>query len=128
MTNSFIEITAQEFEDQYPVITNHLDDNASWTLDDQPGCMFETFGEELEFVRQQEPRTIWTLMQGDDDVDYLLSGYHLVNRIGYLISTVPVPDGVDIQVRFVRECVDGESSSAEHSPATTEEGGESPAE
>ena len=98
MTNTFIEITAQEFEDQYPVITNHLDDNASWALDDQPGCMFETFGEELEFVRAQDPRTIWTLMQGDDDVDYLHSGYHLVNRIGYLISTVPVPEGVDIQV------------------------------
>ena len=128
MTNTFIEITAQEFEDQYPVITNHLDDNASWALDDQPGCMFETFGEELEFVRQQDPRTIWTLMQGDDDVDYLLSGYHLVNRIGYLISTVPVPDGIDTQVRLVRECVDEESSSAEHSTATTEEGGESPAE
>ena len=128
MTNTFIEITAQEFEDQYPVITNHLDDNASWALDDQPGCMFETFGEELEFVRQQDPRTIWTLMQGDDDVDYLVSGYHLVNRIGYLISTVPVPDGIDIQVRLVKECVYEESSSAEHLPATIEEGGESPAE
>ncbi|MBL9081839.1 MAG: hypothetical protein JNK76_08550 [Planctomycetales bacterium] len=27
-------------------------------------------------------------------------GYQLVNRIGYLISTVPVPEGTDIEVRI----------------------------
>jgi hypothetical protein len=29
-----------------------------------------------------------------------VSGYHFVNRIGYLISTTPVPDDLDIEVHF----------------------------
>jgi hypothetical protein len=36
----------------------------------------------------------------DDDDQYVLSGYHLVNRIGYLISTVQVPKGVSIEVHI----------------------------
>ena len=100
MTNTFIEITAQEFEDQYPVITNHLDDNASWAYGDGPGCLFETYGEELDFVRAQDPQTIWTLVDGSNGDQYLHSGYHLVDRIGYVISTIPVPDGTEVQVRI----------------------------
>ena len=98
MTNTFIEMTEDEFDARYTLVPNHLDFNASWAYGDGPGCLFETYGEELDFVRAQDPRTIWTLMQGDDDVDYLVSGYHLVNRIGYLISENPIPEGVDIQV------------------------------
>ena len=52
----------------------------------------------MHFVRTQDPRTIWTLVDGDDDNQYLVSGYHLVNRIGYLISTIPFPDDAEIEV------------------------------
>ena len=61
------------------------------------GCLFETFGEELDFVRKQHPSTVWTLVDGEDGDMYLLSGMHFVNRIGYLISLAPVPEGVDIR-------------------------------
>ena len=37
-------------------------------------------------------------MDGDDGDQYVLSGYHLVNRIGYLISTIPFPEDADILV------------------------------
>ena len=85
---------------QYPLVVNHLNPNASWCVGDGPGCLFETYGEELTFVRQQDPRTIWTLVDGDDGDQYLINGFHFVNRIGYLVSTVPVPEETDIEVRI----------------------------
>jgi hypothetical protein len=97
MTNP-LEITEDEFDTRYPLVINHLNPNASWAYGDGPGCLFETYGEELAFVRSQDPRTIWTLVDGDDDNQYVLSGYHLVNRIGYLISTIRFPEEADILV------------------------------
>ena len=99
MTITEINITEDEFDATYPLRPNHLNPNASWTIGDGPGCLFETYGEELDFVRRQDPRTVWTLIEvGGDDL-YLASGYHFVNRIGYLISTVPIQSGQFIQVR-----------------------------
>ena len=99
MTDNLIEITEDEFDATYPLKTNHLRTDASWDHGDG-GCLFETYGEELEFVRQQDPRAVWTLVDGDDGDQYLVSGCHFVNRIGYLVSTIPVPEGTDIQVRI----------------------------
>jgi hypothetical protein len=93
-----LEITEDEFDTQYPLVINHLNPNASWTFGDGPGCLFETYGQELAFVRSQNPRTIWTLVDGDDGSQFLLSGFHIVNRIGYLVSTVPFPEDADILV------------------------------
>jgi hypothetical protein len=92
------EMTEDEFDAQYPLITNHINPNASWAFGDGPGCLFETYDEELAFVRSQDARTIWTLVDGDDGSQYVISGYHVVNRIGYLISTIPFPDDADIEV------------------------------
>ena len=100
MTNTFIEMTEDEFDARYTLVPNHLDLNASWTYGDGHGCLFETYGEELDFVRAQDPQTIWTLVDGSNGDQYLHSGYHLVDRIGYLISTSPVPDGTEVQVRI----------------------------
>ncbi len=109
MTNTLIELSEEEFDARYRLMTNHLNPDASWAYGDAPGCLFETYGEELAFVRQQDPRTVWTLVDGDDGDQYLVSGFHVVNRIGYLISTVPVPDDIDIQVHIPMEAGDGES-------------------
>jgi hypothetical protein len=98
MTHISTQITEDEFHAKYPLVTNRLNPNAGWAFGDGPGCLFETFGAELVFVRSQNPRTIWTLVDGDDGNKYVMSGYRLVNRIGYLISTVAFPDGADIEV------------------------------
>lgn len=100
MTETFIEISEDEFDVTYPLVINHINPNVSWGDGEGSGCLFETYGEELEFVRKQDPRTIWTLLDGDaNDLD-LGSGYHIVNRIGYLISTVPVAERVSVQVHI----------------------------
>ena len=99
MARSPVALTEDEFDARFPLLTNHLNPNASWGSGDEGGCLFETYGEELEFVKRQDPRTVWTLVDGDGD-QYLVSGFHVVNRIGYLISTVPLPEGLDIEVRL----------------------------
>jgi hypothetical protein len=50
---------------------------------------FETYGEELEFVRAQDPRCVWTLVDGDDGNLYIVDGYHFVNRVNYFVTEVP---------------------------------------
>ena len=97
------QMTEDEFDKQYPLITNHINPNASWAFGDGPGCLFETYGEELDFVRNQDPQTIWTFVDGDDGDQYVMSGYHLVNRIGYLISTIPFPEDADIEVLILHD-------------------------
>ena len=103
MTHRVIELTEDEFDDRYPLITNHLNPDASWVIGDGPGCLFETYGEELDFILTQDPRTIWTFVDGDDGNQYVMSGYHLVNRIGYLISTIPFPEDADIEVSILTD-------------------------
>jgi hypothetical protein len=99
MSDSFVELTEDEFCEQYPVLPNHLNPDAAWSYGNG-GCLFETFGEEWEFVKQQDPATVWTLVEDGDDGECILSGCHWVNRLGYFISTVPVPEGVDVEVRI----------------------------
>jgi hypothetical protein len=100
MIEALIEITEDEFDQRYSLVPNHLNRHASWAIDDGPGCLFETYGEELEFVREQDIRFVWTLIDGDDGDMYLVSGFHRVNRVGYLISSTPVPEGTCVQVHL----------------------------
>lgn len=72
-----------QFWDTYKPIKNHLDDNASLG-----GMMFETYGQELEFVKSQPDNLIWTYCD-DGDTVFISSGYHFVNRLGYLIASTP---------------------------------------
>lgn len=49
---------------------------------------FETFGKDLEIVLATDEKFVWTCVDGDDGT-YLTSGYHLINRIYYLITNEP---------------------------------------
>lgn len=100
MTDSFIELSEDAFDALFPLIRNHLDPNATWSFDDGGGCLFEVRGAEFDFIRSRDPRCVWTLIDGDDGLHYLVSGCHFVNRVGYLVSTVPLPEGVEAQVRL----------------------------
>ena len=55
MTDNFIELSEDEFDELFPPVQNHFNPNASWAFGDGPGCLFETYGEELAFVRAQTP-------------------------------------------------------------------------
>ena len=75
------------FLQRFPMRPNHLANDAPFD-----GCMFETYGEELAFVREQNMRCVWTVLDCDGDLS-IMNGFRFVNRIGYLVSTIAVEDG-----------------------------------
>jgi hypothetical protein len=117
MTKTIKTLSEDAFAALYPLIPNHLNPGAAWSPGEGPGCLFETFGDELDFVRRQDPHTVWTLLDGEDGDLYLRSGIHFVNRLGYLISTSPVPEDIDIQVRIpMDDANDSETNESEPQP------------
>ena len=56
--------------------------------------LFETYGEDLERVRQTHSRHIWTLLDCDGKL-VIVAGYHLVNRMNYLITKNQWSDGTE---------------------------------
>lgn len=72
------------WEAKYKPLKNHITNDGN--------DKFETYGEELDFVRSvydTDPRRVWTLVDGDDGNLYIVDGYHLVNRINYFVTEVP---------------------------------------
>ena len=87
-------MTFEEWLDKYQPVDNHLDNNASFQDENGNGIMFETYGDELQYVlsiANSSPNQVWTYVDGDDGT-YVTNGYHLVNRIGYFITSVPYDD------------------------------------
>jgi len=91
-------ISVNEFHTKYKPIKNHLDDKAGCF-----GRLFDTQGPEGAFVKQQPGSMVWTLAEDYDGFDIILSGYHLVNRQAYFVCSVPVPDGVEVEVQVYSE-------------------------
>ena len=53
---------------------------------------FETYGEDLDFVRSQREDHVWTLMDDDNGELVVVAGYHFVNRVHYIITLKPWKD------------------------------------
>lgn len=90
-----LEITEDQFLDQYKPIINPLVEDASYE-----GCMFETFGLELGLIHsalERTPLKIWTICDCDGEL-IICSGFSYVNRMGYLITENPVPEDTSISV------------------------------
>jgi hypothetical protein len=90
-----IKLTVSEFEEQFKPIANHIEPNAPWN-----GVMYETFGDELSHVRaiaQESPAKVWTVLDSDGE-ESLVSGYHHVNRMGYIVTEIPAIPGYSYDV------------------------------
>lgn len=90
-------IDEDTFIERFGPRPNHLDGNASFDFGDG-GCLYETFGPELDYVRTQSPNTVWTVVDGDDGQLVIVSGFHFVNRIGYLVTSYPFEHDVTYSV------------------------------
>jgi len=86
-------MTYDEFLEKHKPIQNLIDENAGFD-----GMMFETYGKELDFVREQPSVNICTIIEGDDGELYVTEGYHLVNRFGYFILSVPFTEPFNILI------------------------------
>jgi hypothetical protein len=93
-------MTYDEWFNHYKPIKNEITKYQSDFL-----TAFETYGEELEFVRNHDEKFIWTEVDGDEGV-YIISGYHLVNRIQYYVCEVPnaLPKYQEVVVELWKEC------------------------
>lgn len=96
MEIAYRKLTEEQFDGYFKLIENHIDLNASFN-----GCLFETFGLELLFVKEmaQQNRVITIIETDGDELDedgdtipnmVYVSGMHHVNRIGYLITQNPI--------------------------------------
>jgi hypothetical protein len=68
------------FTARYELVNNHFDANAAGD-----GFMFETYGVEMEFIKLQPRAHVWTLVDADGK-EFVLPGYHFVNRLGYFLT------------------------------------------
>lgn len=92
--DNFIEMTEDEWFKTYKPMKNPIDPNASFD-----GYMFETYGNEVELVKNQDHNRIWTYGDGDDGGMYIWNGWSIINRIGYFITELPCPDNTIIQIQ-----------------------------
>ena len=92
--DTFIEMDFDEWVDTYKPIPNNIVEDSSFD-----GTMFETYGDEVAFVKKADPAYIWMYGDGDDGGSYIWNGWHIVNRIGYFITEVPCPPDTDMQVK-----------------------------
>jgi hypothetical protein len=80
---------------------------------------FETYGDEVEFVKQayeKDPKTIWTEVDGDSGT-YIVAGWHFVNRINYYITENPWDDEyTEIPTWCYREAEEDEDADDDEDP------------
>jgi len=115
MSETIKQITEDEFHEKFKPIDNHLDSDASWD-----GKLFETFGEELTYCFElaKKENRVWTILECDD-IEYdpddsdmeeedeenypkacmvIVSGFHLVNRMGFMVTEVPYTEETEVKL------------------------------
>lgn len=99
-----IQIDFEQWNDQFQPIINIFDDNASFD-DGDGGVMFETYGDEMEFVlatARSTPLNVWTYVDGDEGT-YVINGLQYVNRIGYFVTHKPAEENTHYEVVVSRD-------------------------
>lgn len=94
---TFEQITETEFFERFKPVQNTITNGQS----SYDGCMFETYGAEYAAVvaaHLKNPAQVWTVLEGDDGELFIGDGMHFVNRLGYLITEVPAPEGVSFEI------------------------------
>lgn len=94
-----VTMTEDEFLSLYHPEPNHLNPDASFDFG-SGGTLYEAYGEELDYIRKLPAGRIWTIVDGDDGRLWLLSGWHIVNRVGYLVTAESRARDADIEVRL----------------------------
>lgn len=88
-------ITMDEFDERFKPMINPFEDPTSG-IDH-----LETFGEQLahvEAIAKVNPDRVWTYIEAENDFDVVYaSGFHYVNRIGYVITEIPCPKDTFIE-------------------------------
>jgi len=104
MTIKEIEIEYETFFEKYKPVRNTIVNGAP--ID---GYMFETFGSELGELKNKANKSkingkngyhVWTVVDGEGCKLYLLNGWHICNRLGYVYTKVAWKQDEDIVVEI----------------------------
>jgi len=92
-------ISEEDFYDKYKPVINHIErkkfgkDVADEDICSYGGTMYETYGEDVEYIRslcrEGKENLIWTIVDGDDGNLIIQTGCWFVNRIGYIVTENP---------------------------------------
>jgi len=94
MTGKFVSLTPTEWHEQFKPIPNSL---SRYNVDGTD-INFETFGEDLEFVKEHvDQNLVWTFSDGDM-CSFISNGYHYVNRLNYYVCSVPYDEDTIYEV------------------------------
>ena len=83
------EMAFDEADDNYRFIANPRHNGEILLFDHDEA-------EDVKFINEQPLSRVWTVY---DDLS-IASGYHVVNRLAYLISELPVQEGTTIFSRY----------------------------
>ena len=96
-------INYNEWFEEYKPHLNHFTSSP-----DNDNFIFETFGEELKYVKQQNNKNIWTEISRENEEFWIIPGYHFIDRIGFYITEKPW-ENENIQVNN-NEMISGEKA------------------
>ena len=100
MSDNF-KITDEIFDEKYQPEFNHImaAQLPQYAFEDTcpfGGTMYETFGEELDYIKklcsEDQGNRIWTVLEGDSGDLFIQAGVHFVNRMGYIVTKEPWED------------------------------------
>jgi hypothetical protein len=95
------EISEEFFDENFTTVINHIEpDNEDH---------FETYGKEFDYVVEMAKTTnrVWTVIECDNDITIVSAGYHLVNRMYFLITEKDWPSEhsfVTWDKEMIKEC------------------------
>ncbi len=97
---SFIQLTEDEFDSQFLPVEN--------LEQDQGTCQFDAYDENdsgfLQFIVFNYPAHVWTRIDGDNGRLYIINGWHIVNRIDYIVTEIPWLEDHDYEVLDYMPC------------------------
>jgi hypothetical protein len=99
-------ITEDNFDETFNPQINHFERaKADNSIADEDVCgfngtIYETYDEELDYVFNLAKTTkkVWTIIEGDNDTMYYVTGFHYVNRIGFLVCEVEYTEEMEIKL------------------------------
>jgi hypothetical protein len=93
-------MTDDQWFDQYKPVANPTGESGFCVGEDS--FLFETYGNDLEKIQNQDeinPNTVWSYQESEsDDKMLIVSGFHPINTLGYLITEIPFNDNEFIEI------------------------------
>jgi hypothetical protein len=101
-----------DFDTKYTYDISTL--SSVFEADNGQGGMFETYSPDIDHILSlandpNNAKRIWTMIDGDDGM-YLIAGYHLVNRIYYIVT---MEEWTDEDEEYLMQVYDEDEDSYE---------------